>query len=295
MTLEETLTGWTGPSSTTEQDKQDRTERMVREAVTSHTPFQGCNLAVCTKGSYPNNTNVRTDSDVDIAVQCHDAMYWDEAASGLHPATTSYTGIWTPAKLRSELEVALEAKFPGHVDMSGSTAIRVNSSSARVDADVVPCFDYRYYLSASSSRDGHKVFRKFSGSLINYPAQHLANGRLKNTDTNSNYKKGVRILKRTENAMFSAGVHRVVPSYFVECLAYNCPDSTFMKSTWTDVIREAIVHIWQNLEGVEPTDSSLRWLEVNRSKWLFSSEQPWNRQDGRDFARAAWNYLGYKS
>jgi tRNA nucleotidyltransferase (CCA-adding enzyme) len=150
MTLEETLTGWTGPSSTTEQDKQDRTERMVREAVTSHTPFQGCNLAVCTKGSYPNNTNVRTDSDVDIAVQCHDAMYWDEAASGLHPATTSYTGIWTPAKLRSELEVALKAKFPGHVDMNGSTAIRVNSSSARVDADVVPCFDYRYYLSAGT-------------------------------------------------------------------------------------------------------------------------------------------------
>ena len=67
MTLEETLTGWTGPSSTTEQDKQDRTERMVREAVTTHTPFQGCNLAVCTKGSYPNNTNVRTDSDVGIS------------------------------------------------------------------------------------------------------------------------------------------------------------------------------------------------------------------------------------
>ena len=30
MSLEEQLTGWTKPSSDTEKDKQDRTERMIR-------------------------------------------------------------------------------------------------------------------------------------------------------------------------------------------------------------------------------------------------------------------------
>ena len=76
--LESLLSGWTGPSSVTEQDKQDRTERMIRDAVSAHKPFEGCSLSAYAKGSYPNNTNVRTDSDVDIAVQCHDVFYWDE-------------------------------------------------------------------------------------------------------------------------------------------------------------------------------------------------------------------------
>ena len=32
---EDQLAGWTGPSSATEQDKQDRTERMTREAIST--------------------------------------------------------------------------------------------------------------------------------------------------------------------------------------------------------------------------------------------------------------------
>ena len=143
MVDEKTLEGWTGPSSDTEQDKQDRTERMVREAVRDHEAFRQCALRVYTKGSYPNNTNVRTDSDVDVAVQCTECFYWDEYTQGAHPPFGSYQGVWTPSKLRAELVLALKAKFPGQVDDSGSTAIRVRSSSARVDADVVPAFDYR--------------------------------------------------------------------------------------------------------------------------------------------------------
>jgi hypothetical protein len=75
MALEETLQCWTGPSSATEQEKQNRTERMVREAIAAHPGFKDCSLLIYTKGSYPNNTNVVTDSDVDVAVQCRDVLY----------------------------------------------------------------------------------------------------------------------------------------------------------------------------------------------------------------------------
>src|SRR5687767_6804174 len=61
MALEDTLDGWTGPSSDTEQDKQDRTERMIREAVAEHGAFDACELSIYAKGSYANNTNVRAD------------------------------------------------------------------------------------------------------------------------------------------------------------------------------------------------------------------------------------------
>jgi hypothetical protein len=111
MSLEDQLSGWTGPSSDTEKDKQDRTERMIRQAIDAHEPFNGYSLKVYAKGSYANNTNVRADSDVDIAVECTEALYWDESEQGVHTPGAPYKGIWTPAKLRSELLAAMKKKF----------------------------------------------------------------------------------------------------------------------------------------------------------------------------------------
>lgn len=294
MGLDERLAGWTGPSSSTEQDKQDRTERMIREAVKEHAAFDSCDLRIHPKGSYANNTNVKTDSDVDIAVQCRDVMYYDQEVPGT-VTLPAYQGIWTPAKLRSEVQRAMVAKFLDQVDTSGSVAFRINSGSARVDADVVPCFNYRYYFSNGTHRDGTKVFRKDGTYLINYPDQQLQNGRAKNNRTSQNYKKTVRIMKRIENAMVLDGKHKEVPSFFVECLVYHCPDDIFLRSTWTETVRGIISHIFQGLEGAEPQVESERWREVNECKYLFDSSQPWSRADGRAFAHAAWNYLGLAS
>ena len=289
--LEDKLAGWTGPSSTTEQDKQDRTERMIREAINAHDAFNTLSRKIYAKGSYANNTNVRTDSDVDIAVECGNVRYFDEASPGAALRGSPYNGEWTPAKLRTELILALKAKFGADVDTSGSTAIQVHSSSARVEADVVPCFEYRYYFSATSFREGAKVFKTDGTSVVNYSALQLTNGRSKNNRTNQAFKKTVRILKRLENAMVSAGYHREVQSYFLECLGYNCPDSLFAASTWTSTTSGVLAHIYNSLGGAEPTVESERWTEVNGAKFLFHSTQKWTRQDARDFALAGWNFL----
>lgn len=294
MNLEDTLRSWTKPSSDSEQDKQERTERMIRQAINAHEPFAECNLSIYAKGSYPNNTNVRTDSDVDIAVECKDVIYWEEAQPGTHQ-WNPYRGIWTPEKLRTELIAALKVKFPEQVDTSGSTAIQINSSSARVDADVVPCFSYCYYFASGGSRQGIKLFTKAGKGIKNYPAQQLQNGRNKNNRTDHAYKKAARILKRVENAMVADGVFNELPSYFVECLAYNCPDTVFGRTTWIDRIRGMLVYIWEGLQGEEPSDSNIRWLEVNECVYLFHNGQKWTRSNGREFAHAAWNYLGYAS
>lgn len=289
--LEDKLAGWTGPSSATEQDKQDRTERMIRDAVSAHEPFRDMSCDVYVKGSYANNTNVRSDSDVDVAVECREVIYYDPHTPGAAPSATPYTGVWTPAKLRSELVAALRAKFGDSVDTSGSTAIHVTSSSARVEADVVPCFKYRYYFSSTNFREGAKVFRTDGASIVNHSALQLSRGTAKNNRTNYFYKKTVRILKRAENAMLEAGYHREVPSFFVECLVYNCPDAMFMLPTWTETVKAVVAHIYQSLDGDEPSTEDDRWLEVNEAKFLFSGAQRWSRKDGRDFAYAVWNYL----
>ena len=291
MSLENKLAGWTGPSSNTEQDKQDRTERMIRQAIDSHAAFNNCSLKVYAKGSYANNTNVRSDSDVDIAVECTDVQYWEESEKGNHTSGKPYEGIWTPAKLRAELLSAMNAKFPGQVDASGSTAIQINSNSARVDADVVPCFSYRYYMK-DGTRDGTKIFKTDGSSIVNYPVQQLENGIAKNKRTGYAYKKGARLLKRIENVMVEDGAFRELPSFFMECLAYNCPDSAFAHPTWTECLRAMLFYIRDNLQGDEPTSG--RWLEVNECFFLFHSGQKWTRDDGREFAKTAWNYFGFK-
>lgn len=292
--LEDKLAGWTGPSSPTEQDKQARTERMIKEAIRDHPAFDDCPLTVYAKGSYANNTNVRADSDVDIAVQCSDVLYWDEAEPGSKLTKGGpYSGPWTPSKLRAELEVALTNKFPGQVDTSGSTAIQVNSSSARVDGDVLPCFDYRYYFANGGYREGSRAFKTDGAAITNYPEQHLDMGRTKNTRTSLRFKKAVRVMKRVENVMVEDSAIDQLPSYFIECLVYNVPDHILTRPRWAEVVRGTLVHIYEGLAGTEPEAEDQRWREVNECKYLFHSLQKWTRKEGRDFAEAAWGYLGY--
>lgn len=291
MISEDILARWTAPSSDTEQEKQERAERMIRQAIDDHEPFRECSLNVYAKGSYANNTNVRSDSDVDIAVECTDVRYWKESKKGNYETPgTPYNGIWTPEKLRTELILAMKKKFPGQVDTSGVTAIQINANTARVNADVVPCFSYRYYME-NGYRDGTKIFKVDGKSIVNYPLQQIRNGKDKNIRTNYNYKKCVRILKRIENAMAIEGKYKELPSYFIECLAYNCPDYVFRRLTWTDCLKDILIHIYNSLNGSEPSEN--RWLEVNKCFYLFHSKQKWNRQDGREFAQAAWSYCGF--
>lgn len=293
MVDEQKLARWIGPSSDTEQEKQERTERMLREAIASHRPFDDCGLTIYAKGSYANNTNVKADSDVDVAIQCTDVVYWEEESAGNHNRGSAYEGTWSPARLRSEVLAALEARFTTDVDSSGSVAIRVNSSSARVEADVVPCFSYKYYFDSGSVREGTKIFPKSGSGFSNYPAQQLKYGRQKNIDTNHAYKKVVRILKRTANEMERDGSHREVPSYLVESLVFNCRNKLFAEDTWTSRVRNVLVAIHSGTEGAEPTSSSERWVEANDCLYLFHSGQKWTRQASREFAAAAWSYWGY--
>src|SRR5687767_6205622 len=88
MSLEAKFEKWTAPSSDTEQDKQDRTENMIRQAVRAYPAFRDASINVFVKGSYANNTNVKADSDVDVAVEMTDLFYWDEAQPGAQRGVT---------------------------------------------------------------------------------------------------------------------------------------------------------------------------------------------------------------
>lgn len=109
------LRRWVMPSSDYEKDKQDRALRMVKSAIDAWPAFNGVSYHIYAKGSYANNTNVRLDSDVDIAVQNRECLYYEyngcEQPSS--EGTPTYDGDWTPPLWRAEILAALDAKFPG--------------------------------------------------------------------------------------------------------------------------------------------------------------------------------------
>ncbi|MBF6259886.1 nucleotidyltransferase [Nocardia farcinica] len=289
--LEEKLRRYCQPSSDNEQDKQERAERMVRQAVDAWAAgHDDLSIKYVPKGSYANNTNVRQDSDVDIAVVRTDFYYFD--ASELLPSDKmSGSGVAYPLEgiaFRNSLAQNLKSRFGSVCDTTGSTAIELIENSGRVSADIVPSFSFRkYYYNERGQvtyHSGQKVYKTEGTSVVNYPDQQLANGRAKNNATNGRYKKMVRILKRAENDLVELGKIKALPSYFMECLMYRVPNYLFSHDSatpLTDDLRSAIVEIWA---ATKPDGPAKHWKEPNDIKPLFGSGQKWVMSDAHDLA-----------
>jgi hypothetical protein len=290
------LATWIKPSSDDEATQQERAQRMVTEAVKAYGELKSASLVVFAKGSYPNNTNVRRDSDVDIAVECQACQYY-AYMPGKAPdkeAAPPYGGPWTPAQLRTEVRAALVAKFGSAAVTSGKIALTVSAvPGSRPSIDVVPCFDYFLYDDArrTSSRRGSCLFPAGSATkVINWPDQQLENGRAKNQRTGSRYKNYVRALKSAENALAKAGTIADLPSYFMECLVWNVSDNTLQRGALSDGFRATLAELWAGLKEPSIHDS---WTEPNNVKYLFRGGQSWTVDQAKSLVLRTWSYLEY--
>lgn len=301
MTLvdrEALLSRWVQPSSDTEQEQQNRAERMVKNAISRWPALEGVDLLIYTKGSYPNNTNVRADSDVDVVVECREVYYYDFAHGvTANPGLASpYTGPWTPARWRSEVGKAMRNAFGADsVDTSGKIAINISAvTGSRPSADVVPSFEYRRFRDAArrSFHEGSCVFDTDVEKIINWPAQQLTNGQAKNTRTGRRYKRFVRALKNAENRLVELGRIDDLPSYFMECLVWNVPDQILTRGdSLSTGFQATLTWLWARLDD----GAAGEWEEPNRLKWLFRSGVKWSIDDAKELTLATWRYLEYGS
>ena len=298
---EDTFRRWSGPASDTEDEKRDRTERAVREAIRDSSELSGRSVRVFAKGSYKNNTNVRLDSDVDVAVEFQDVMYHDatDAAAGMSQADlglTPYSGSYPPERFKDDVERALVDKFGASAVDRGNKAIHVRENRSSLSADVVPCFTYRRYYSPGHGygplyHEGIQIHPDSGARIENWPEQSYERGVTKNEATSRRYKRIVRILKRLENDMLDKGVNAEVPSFLLECLVYNVPNEGFWNDSYQANVRYALIHLYNGtLEG----GGADEWVEVNGLKWLFRPTQRWSKAEARTFLSSAWGYLGFE-
>jgi hypothetical protein len=279
---------------------------MVSDAISGYKPLKLHQVRVITQGSYRNNTNVRQESDVDVCVYCTD-VYFDDYTFADYGRTETGTidAAYTYSQFKNDVQSALEAKFGKDGVTRGNKAFDVHPTGYRVDADVVAAFAYRLYkkriynpvygMSAPEyvEPEGTKFISDTGSTIINWPEQHYANGAAKNGRTGNRFKYIVRALKRLKYYMIEkkiAGMESI-PSYLIECMVYNVPDSLLDGDSYEQNVRDVISSA-HNAANTEETRKEL--LEVNELKYLFRSSQPWTHQQALGFAQAAWSTVGFQ-
>ena len=261
---ETTLKSYAAPLSETENQKCLNAIHMVRDALkdlgfsdygASVKPLYEDTLAyalemrtasadrkvkIFLQGSYANNTNVRTQSDVDIAV-VQEEVFKTEYRTYYKPQTDAdyrFYSVPAPEKsFKDEVQECLTRKFGWDVERKNKS-IKIHGNTYRKDVDSVPCRRYRDYRNdfrcdENNYIGGIVIYADNGEVIINYPEQHIANGRKKNSDSKHYYKKMVRIMKKMRYLMSDAGYASAerVSSFGLESLLWNIPNDEFVKYT----------------------------------------------------------------
>ncbi len=283
---------WAAPPSQTEADERDRTEKQISNALQAWPAVARHNFRVYVKGSYRSGTNVRRDSDVDLAVELLGASATDhsfivnkvfrardltDADLGLVAAPPEFSQALVTFK--DDCVDALIHAFGSSMVERHNKCITVSEKSTTLPADVVPCATHRRYDSATAWHHGIEIRPDRGPKIVNWPQQDYENGVAKNSRTSRRYKRVVRGLKALENLMVESGFPET-PSWLVECLVFNVPDREF-NSTSNYLNALNVLH-WLSRE-LSSTTGRGEWVEVNQLKYLFASTQPWSLQDAQSF------------
>lgn len=295
---EETLKSWILPLSHTEEQRVKNTVQMIKDAVTSNEKLSDCTMEVFAQGSYANNTNVRQNSDVDICVMLTSTVFCNYFDGKTDKDYGYKDGSITYPDYKSYIVEALKTKFGGNTVIIGNKSINIKANSYHVNADVVPVFQYRDFKIISSTDpakyiEGIKFYAKNGTSVINYPKDHISNGKQKNNSTNYEYKKLVRIMKHIRNDMIDD--RKIdgdkITSFLIECLVWNVPNDIITgNNTWEETVQNSIAYLWNVIKD----EKHHNWGEVSERLYLFHSGRKWTAVETKDFLYDMYNYMEFK-
>lgn len=293
---------WAKPPSETEEDKAERAARMVRKGLRENAGLKARQFDVVAVGSYRNNTNVRSESDVDLAVVLRSAFYVDLPSDGSITRESLGLGDATYGlrEFRKDTLLALREVFGSREVAPGKITLMVDEGSARLSADVTPYLIHRRYRRATDGSASHfdgietrpsdHPFRR----IIQWPEQHYESGVSKNKGTNRRYKRIVRILKCLRNELAKRKIlGGDAPSCFLEHAVFNTPNTRFnqVEGSYFDDVRSVLTFLWTAAR----TGSASSFIEVGGMQRLFRPDEAWTPALLEDFTREAWLLVGFDS
>lgn len=268
----------------------DAIQRILNDSTS---PFYSRDFSVFLQGSYGNDTNVYRDSDVDVVICLNQTYYADTSPLGAQ-AKQNYDGAfrlatYAYADFKTEVLAWLMQAFGVHVE-SGKKAIFIKGSGNRRDVDVLVCAQYRRYRSESTGVDtqydeGIVFWTSHGAEIVNFPKQHRENCTNKHQNTRQQFKRMVRMYKNMRNRMLDEKciADGVAPSYYLEGMLWNVPDSNFVQS-----FEDSFVNTFNWVINADST----RLVCANRLDWLVrdNSNVSWSAANFDAYLAAANRY-----
>jgi len=294
---EETFTNWTKPPSDTEQTKLENSERMVRDAINEDEKLKKISTETFGQGSYANDTNVKLNSDIDINVRYTDGFYFDlpedttESDLGLDKLPSAN---YTFKEFKDDVENALVKKFGRSEVKRTDKCLRIKENNYRIQTDVVPTWNYRRYNKDGSYVLGAKFLPESSiWGIVNFPKQHIQNGKDKNANTQRRFKRLTRLHRKLRYKMVEDGetINKNITSFLLECLVWNVPNRIMNDyNTWTERLKQSIIYIY---EQTKEEETCKEWGEVSELLYLLRGGRTWSRTDVNEYMVKLWNYLEF--
>lgn len=240
------------------------------------------NYQVFLQGSYGNDTNIYSESDVDVVIRLDDVYYSD--LTSLSPEDKAAYDQY-----KKDVIKALTDRLGSDVKV-GNKAIAVAANGTRRKTDIIAAMQFRRYWKFKSIHDvqydeGICFFNGADERIAIYPKQHSANLTTKHQSCNQWQKPMVSVLKNLRSKLVDDGTLQpgIAPSYYLEGLLYNVPNDKF-GSSYTDFFTNAI-----NWIQTEADQSKLAC--ANEQYYLLRSRTPtcWDGADAEAFINATIN------
>ena len=274
-----------------DQGPSKRTHEAIHRVLRAYQWPHGTTYDFYLQGSYRNDTNIRGDSDVDVVLELRSAFRHDASSLAEHQRQ-SLNASFRPADydwndFRREALKALEARFGKSMVAQGNKSIKVKDDPPRLAADVVVSQTHRQYSSYSTHVEGITFYAlRDKRWIVNYPKEHYKNGTAKSRRTMDRYKRTVRMFKNARNELESSGMISsfLAPSYFLECLLYNAPDSAFQQGSQETYFSIVNWMVQNSLDGL---------VCQNGQQWLFGpTDEQWSVASAKTLATqlvSLWN------
>lgn len=294
MTIpEQQLSTWSHQGSVTQSSSTYNSVKDVLEATT--TPYYHKNYSVFLQGSYGNDTNIFSESDVDIVIRL-DSTFFRDIGNLNQTQQSLYLSEMTVAsysfnEFKRDVISVLTTAYGSDVKV-GEKAIQIAARGGRRKVDVVVALQYRKYsaylgIANQSYVEGIQFKTTRGVEIINYPKQHSANLTQKHQASGTGLKPLVRILKNMRRYMIEADFleEGVAPSYYIEGLLYNVPPDKFTY-TYSETFVNSINWIFQTDRDrfvcanqhypLCDQYSPVTWRAEQRDKFIDAAIRLWN-------------------
>ena len=198
--------------------------------------FDPNDVSIYLQGCYACKTNTKFQSKLEVIVEVAKTREYDYN-----------TMIRTDMKMRDNFFIDFEHYFDVkhfkdvladelqkilRVDVTfGTTTILVPAfGSLQHTVEIFPCFKYKFFRPEGGSVRGKLVYdQKLDEHFLMFTNLHAVNGNLKDTMTQGNFKRMVRLMKNIEaiSAREDKNIH-FVRGYYVECVLYNVPNEMYL-------------------------------------------------------------------